>query len=77
MSDDAPDRLADLLDLRRKLVAASDVAEPRELPAIARELRLTTAEITDLAPEEEGDLVDDLAARRAARIANAEQAGSA
>lgn len=77
MSDDAPDRLADLLDLRRKLVAASDVAELRELPAIARELRLTTAEITDLAPEEEGDLVDDLAARRAARIANAEQAGSA
>ena len=77
MSDGLPDRLTDLLDLRRKLIEASDLAEPGSLPAIARELRLVGEAIADLAPAEEVDLVDDLAARRAARIAETVEAGGA
>lgn len=73
-SADLPDRLADLLDIRSKLIAASVVAEPGSLPAIARELRLVGAEIANIAPAEETDLVDDLAARRAARIAGTHEA---
>lgn len=40
----------------------------RELPAIVRELRLTMAELRELAPAEaEGDFVDELRERRAHR----------
>lgn len=70
------ERLSDLRDLRIKLIAATETAEPSALPALARELRLVTAEIEEIEPAREASVVDDLAAKRAVRRAGANQAGS-
>ena len=59
-----------LLEVARDRLAC-EVAdcEPRELPAIVRELRLVTAELAALAGDGDGKggTVDDLAARRRSR----------
>jgi hypothetical protein len=59
-------RRADLVELRRRVLAALDLAEPGQVPALARELRTIDLELVELVPEEVSR-VDDLAARRAAR----------
>lgn len=74
-ADSDPERLTDLRDLRVKLIAAIESADPGALPALARELRLVTAEIADLAPAKESSFVDDLAARRADRLSGADETG--
>ena len=77
MSDSTQsERLADLRDLRVKLIAATESAEPNALPALARELRLVTAEIEDMEPAKGASVVDDLAARRAERLSGANEAGA-
>ena len=70
------DRIADLRALRQKLVAASDAAQPNEIAPIARQLVLVLRELDELDPTEEGSVADDLAARRAARIAGTNAAGA-
>ena len=55
------DRLKDLLD----------AATPRDAAALARELRMTLHDLADLVGPAKGSKVDDLAAKRAARIAAA------
>jgi hypothetical protein len=66
------DRRAVLGDLRRRLTAAFDVTEdPRDLATLSKELRAVLAELDSLPGGEEADPVDDLAARRAARLADA------
>lgn len=74
--DAKPDQLGDLLRLREQLIAAAQLVKPRELPAISRELRQIGAAIADLSPNAEVSLVDDLAARRADRLAGANKAGA-
>lgn len=71
-----PERLADLRDLRLKLIAATESAEPNALPALARELRLVGAEIDGLAPAKESSFVDDLTARRADRLSGTDEDGA-
>lgn len=61
-----------LADLHERLTDALDNAEePRDLTAISKELRAVAAELDTLPGGEEVDTVDDLAARRAARLADA------
>lgn len=66
------DRRATLGDLRQRLSAALDTADdPRDLATLSKELRAVVAELDTLPGGEEVDDVDDLAARRKARLANA------
>jgi hypothetical protein len=66
------ERRVTLTDLRKRLLDALDVTEdPRDLATLSKELRAVMAEIDSLPGGEEADPVDDLAARRAARLANA------
>lgn len=66
------DRRATLTDLRQRLTEAFDAADdPRDLATLSKELRAVLAELDSLPGGEEADPVDDLAARRAARLANA------
>lgn len=66
------DRRATLSDLRKRLTDAFEVAEdPRDLATLSKELRAVLAELDSLPGGEEVDDVDDLAARRKARLANA------
>lgn len=66
------DRRATLADLRKRLTAAFEATEdPRDLATLSKELRAVMAELDQLPGGEEADPVDDLAARRAARLANA------
>jgi cytochrome c len=66
------DRRETLVDLRKRLAEAFEVAEdPRDLTALSKELRAVVAELDQLSSAEEVDTVDDLAARRAARLADA------
>ncbi len=66
------ERRAALADLRKRLVdAIREVDDVRDLPALSKELRAVMAEIDSLPGGEEADPVDDLAARRAARLAEA------
>ena len=69
------DRIADLEALRLKLIAATESAQPNELAPLARQLTLVLRELDELSPAEESSLADDLAARRAARLAGAIEAG--
>jgi len=46
---------------------ASKICEPRELPAILRERRITMAELTSLRGVDKGSVIDELAKRRADR----------
>jgi len=62
-------RLDDLEKLRDRLVGALDVVDPKDLPRVSRELRAVNLELSQLAPDEEIDQVDELRAKRAARIA--------
>jgi hypothetical protein len=66
------DRRATLTDLRRRLSDALDLADdPRDLATLSKELRAVVSELDSLPGGEEADSVDDLAARRAARLADA------
>ncbi len=66
------DRRSTLVDLRKRLANALDeVEDPRDLATLSKELRAVVAEIDSLPGGEEADPVDDLAARRAARLADA------
>jgi len=61
-----------LSDLHERLtVALDDVVDPRDLAALSKELRAVVAELDTLPGGEEVDAVDDLAARRQARLADA------
>lgn len=64
------DRRESLQAIRDRLAAELAGAEGRDAAAIAKELRATLAEL-DALPGEEEDTVDQLAARRANRIADA------
>jgi hypothetical protein len=70
----AGDRRATLVALRDRLATAIDECEPKDLAALSRQLVAVTAEIDDLAEPEGGTLADQLAARRAARVADADAA---
>lgn len=62
-----------LLAAALRLAAAMDVTDStRDLSSLSRELRAVLAEIGDGEDESEADGVDDLAARRDARRANAQ-----
>ncbi len=66
------DRRATLTDLWKRLSDALDNADdPRDLATLSKELRAVVAELDSLPGGEEADPVDDLAARRASRLANA------
>jgi flagellin-like hook-associated protein FlgL len=66
------DRRETLADLRRRLSSAlDDTDNPRDLAALSKELRAIVAELDSIPGGEEVDTVDDLAARRAARLADA------
>lgn len=61
------DRRERLEKLRDDLRAAIDVVDPDKLAPLAKQYRDTLAEIDDLAPEQEGDALDELTSRRAAK----------
>lgn len=66
------ERRETLVDLRKRLADALDnVEDPRDLATLSKEMRAVVAEIDSLPGGEEADPVDDLAARRAARLAEA------
>lgn len=67
---DQPDRLAALEALRTVLAVAIVGAAPREVAALARQLRDTLREIEAAAPAPQVSAVDQLAAARAARQAS-------
>jgi hypothetical protein len=68
----AGDRRASLEALRQKLAAAIDEVPPaRDLAALSRQLTSVMAEIDALAPAVEGNPLDELRNRRAARDAAA------
>lgn len=68
----ATNRRDTLADLQERLTEALEVAEdPRDLTALSKELRAVVSELDTLPGGEEVDTVDDLAARRAARLADA------
>lgn len=58
-----------LVALRDRLAAACVDAEPRELAPLARQLALVLRELDGLTVPK-GSVVDDLRARRVARVAN-------
>lgn len=60
-------RAAALAELRRRLAAAIDVCEPRELSALSKQLRETIAELESLPLAERESKSDELARRRADR----------
>lgn len=71
------DRHQALVALRDRLAAAIDVCEPKDLAALSRQLVAVTSEIEELAEPEHGTLADQLAARRAARLADTDTSGDA
>lgn len=65
------DQLATLTALRDRLADEVDNCDnPRDLAPLSRQLTLVLARIAELAPPSEVSIVDQLAARRAARIAD-------
>lgn len=71
VSDERPvSRLELLENARDKLLAAIEEAEPRELSRLVGELRATAKEIDDLAPKRGVSRLDELAARRRARLSD-------
>ena len=65
------DRTASLLALRDEL-ARRLVSAEREVPAIARQLVMVLRELDELQPPASESKLDDLASKRAARIAAAQ-----
>lgn len=61
---------ADLLNHLEAIADSTSASAARDAAALSKELRAVTAELESLAPAEESG-VDDLAARRAARRAEA------
>jgi hypothetical protein len=57
---------------RDHLAGLLEGADEREAPALARELRMTIKDLADLAAPEKGSRLDDLAARREARLSGAD-----
>jgi hypothetical protein len=70
------DRREMLLALRDRLAAKADEVElsGTELAAVSRQLVLVTAEIAELTEPEELSVVDQLSAKRAARLAGTDAA---
>ena len=62
---------AELEATRDRLKALLDASGPRDGAGLARELRMTLHDLAELAGPAKGSKVDDLAAKRAARIAAA------
>lgn len=73
---DSVSRVSELEVLRDRLIAASEVAGPRELPGVSRELRLILAELAELEGSSGGSVGDELEQQRARRVAGSEAAGS-
>ncbi|MEV2277719.1 hypothetical protein AB0I72_19245 [Nocardiopsis sp. NPDC049922] len=71
------DRQASLEALRNELARRLPRASDREAAPLATQLRLVLAELDAMKSGEAGDVVDDLAARRAARRADASDQGGA
>ncbi|GAA1766109.1 hypothetical protein [Streptomonospora arabica] len=71
------DRRRALQALRDELAARIPAASDREAAPLATQLRQVLAELDALNTGEEGDVVDDLSARRAARRAGAADQGGA
>jgi len=67
-----PDRVADLVMARDRLVAAIVADDGGGLASLVRELRACLADLSELAPPAEGTALDDLAARRAVRRAGSD-----
>ena len=67
-----PDRVADLVMARDRLVAAIVADDGHGLASLVRELRACLADLSELAPPAEGTALDDLAARRAVRRAGSD-----
>lgn len=67
----AVDRAADLELIRSRLIEELAEASGRDVASIARELRATVADLDSLPSKERESPVDDLAARRASRRAQA------
>lgn len=67
------DRLATLVALRDTLARSIDGCDSlRDMAALSRQLTAVLTEIAELAPpEQKGDAVDEIAARRSARRAGA------
>lgn len=66
------DRLKTLQALRDKLAHEIDTCgSGRDLAALSRQMTLVLAEIAELAPTDEVDVVDEIAARRNARRSGA------
>jgi len=62
------DRTSRLTEARDKLAAAiTDCESARELPGLVREYRMVLAELAGLDGGEVGDVIDQLAKRRAAK----------
>lgn len=61
------DRLATLREIAEKLTLELHAEEGKDVAPLARELRATLKEISELSGEREASPVDDLAARREAR----------
>ena len=77
MAKAEPDRAARLTAIRDRLAATIEgCGTPRDLVALAREYRLTLAELDSIGVREEADVVDQIAARRSAK-SQAGTAGSA
>ncbi|WP_435111886.1 hypothetical protein [Nocardiopsis synnemataformans] len=68
------DRRRSLEALRDRIGAALDAAEPNEVAPLSRQLMMVLREIDELPDADRRDSVDDLAARRAARRADAARA---
>jgi len=71
------DRAAALEALRDELARRLPEATDREAASLATQLRLVLAELDALSAGEEADIVDDLAARRAARRSGTQDQGGA
>lgn len=67
-------RAAALQAMREKLAAELRDAAGRDAATITKELRAVLAELDQLQPAKEGSRFDELAARRAARVADPEGA---
>lgn len=72
------DELKVLKALRDRLAADLDAStDARDVAPLARQLQIVAARISELEPSSEVSIVDQLAARRAARIADADVSGGA
>ena len=71
------DRVEALTALRDTLAESIEAADPGQVAALARQLSLVLAELAELNPNTEGDIVDDLAARRVERLSGTDAARGA